>query len=167
MYTYIIHANQVTCFFNESFAVFIVSKESFILLSSLVFLLITSSSSTSLLSYLCRIIKLQLTKSTNNNGGREYDQNCSWIALFRYIKLLNWWISQEIIIVIMWTPMKYQDSFRWWKFCIKFLYLSHVKISRLLWLLQSRPIGNYHQSIAFFFNKLFASFKEQYYVAFF
>ena len=50
--------------------------------------------------------------------------------------------------------------FQWRKFSIQWrynFYLSHVKISRLSWLLQSQPIGNYHHSIArvytFFIHK--------------
>ena len=50
--------------------------------------------------------------------------------------------------------------FQWRKFSIQWRYnfhLSHVKISRLSWLLQSQPIGNYHHSIArvytFFIHK--------------
>ena len=50
--------------------------------------------------------------------------------------------------------------FQWRKFSIQWrynFYLSHVKISRLSWLLQSQPIGNHHHSIArvytFFIHK--------------
>ena len=50
--------------------------------------------------------------------------------------------------------------FRWRKFGIQWrqnFYLSYVKISRLSWLLQSQPIGNYHHTIArvhgFFIHK--------------
>ena len=49
---------------------------------------------------------------------------------------------------------------QWQKFSIQWrynFYLSHVKISRLSWLLKSQPIGNHHHSIArvytFFIHK--------------
>ena len=55
--------------------------------------------------------------------------------------------------VLLYRQMKYQDfsSDEPGKFSIQWrynFYLSHVKISRLSWLLQSQPIGNYHHIIA-------------------